>query len=54
VQGDDYESAIDCSTAPCSVLQDIFCLAEVDDRLVEELLGYALAAFPVQLVDLLE
>lgn len=54
MQGDDYESAVDCSTAPCSVLQDIFCLTEVDDRLVEELFGYALAAFPVQLVNLLE
>ena len=54
MKSDDDESAIDCSTAPCSVLQDIFCLAEVDDRLVEELLGYALAALPVQLVNLLK
>ena len=43
MEGDDYESAIDCSTAAGSVLQYILCLTEVDDCLVEKLLGYAFA-----------
>jgi hypothetical protein len=51
VQGSDDKCAVDCAAAAGGIFEHAFGLGEVDERLVEELLGGAVAACEVELVD---
>lgn len=51
MEGCDYEGSIDGPSAPCSVLEYLFCLFEVSHGFVVELLSDAVAALGVELID---